>query len=145
LIEAETGELLVSSCGMADLTLRPAGTAARLCPNELYPGSNGLGLATRFPFDAGPATIAAFAPATPGRPPQLLVSVGRLTGRAFDHLNGPSGMFAFDARGGGDASRVWIDVGPAHHLALVRGDRSAELRAAAWFLGIDVVETRPAS
>jgi hypothetical protein len=30
-------------------------------------------------------------------------------------------------------------------MALVRGDRSAELRAAAWFLGIDVVETRSAS
>jgi L-fucose isomerase-like protein len=144
-IEAETGELLVSSCGMADVTLRRSGTRARLCPNELYPGTNGLGLATRFSFDAGPATIAAFAPATPGRRSRLVVSVGRLTGRAFDRLNGPSGMLTFDAPGGGDASRVWIDAGPSHHMALVRGDRSAELRAAAWFLGIDVVETRSAS
>jgi L-arabinose isomerase len=141
-IEADTGELLVSSCGMADISLRPAGTRARLCPNELYPGKQGLGIATRFDFDAGPATLAAFAPRVPGRPPRLVVAVGRLTGRGFSQLNGPAGTMTFDEPGTGTVSRAWIDAGPAHHLALVRGDRSIELRSAAHFLGIDIVETR---
>ena len=51
-----------------------------------------------------------------------------------------SGTITFDQPGPGAASRALIDAGPAHHLALVRGDRSAELRAAAFFLGIDLVE-----
>jgi L-fucose isomerase-like protein len=139
-VEAETGEWVVSSCGMADLTLRKPGDAARLCPNELYPGRNGLGLATRFAFAAGPATIAAFGPATRTVPARLVVSAGELTGRGFEHLNGPSGTITFDRRGAGVASRAWIDAGPAHHLALMRGDRSMELRAAATFLGIELID-----
>ena len=59
------------------------------------------------------------------------MSAGRLSGRGFAHLNGPSGTVTFDEPGAGRASRAWIDAGPAHHLALMRGDRRAELRAAA--------------
>jgi L-arabinose isomerase len=139
-VEAATGELVVSSCGMADLRLRPAGEAARLCANELYPGQQGLGIATRFTFEAGPATIVGFGPATKAQPARLVVSVGQLTGRGFAHLNGPSGTITFDGPGAGRASRAWIDAGPAHHLALVRGDRLAELRAAATFLDLELVE-----
>lgn len=140
LVESETGELIVSSCGMADLSLRPAGVPARLCPNELYPGRQGLGIAARFPFDAGPATIVGFGPATPTLPARLVVATGRLSGRGFAHLNGPSGSIGFDRPGGGSASREYIDAGPAHHLALVHGDRTEELRAAARFLGVSLVE-----
>ena len=143
LVESETGELIVSSCGMADLSLRPPGVPARLCPNELYPGRQGLGIAARFPFDAGPATIVGFGPATPTLPARLVVSTGRLSGRGFAHLNGPSGSIGFDRPGAGVASRDFIDAGPAHHLALVHGDRTEELRAAARFLGISLVEIRP--
>jgi L-fucose isomerase-like protein len=139
LVEADTGELVISSCGMADLALRAPGDGARLCPNELYPGRHGLGVATRFAFDAGPATIVGFGPATPTLPARLVVATGRLTGRGFEHLNGPSGTLAFDTPGAGSASADWIDAGPAHHLALVRGDRSVELRAAARFLGVSLV------
>jgi L-arabinose isomerase len=138
-VESETGELVVSSCGMADLTLLPGGDRARLCPNELYPGRQGLGLATRFAFDAGPATIASFGPATPSLPARLVVSTGRLTGRGFEHLNGPSGTITFDRPGAGVASRAWIDAGPAHHLALMRGDRRVELSAAATFLDVELI------
>ncbi len=139
-VEHETGELVISSCGMADPSLCGAGETPRLCANDLYPGRNGLGIATRFTFAAGPATIIAFGPATPTLPARLVVSAGWLTGRGFTHLNGPSGTITFDQPGPGAASRALIDAGPAHHLALVRGDRSAELRAAAFFLGIDLVE-----
>jgi L-arabinose isomerase len=141
-VEADTGELVLSSCGMADLSLLPAGRRARLCPNELYPGKAGLGLAARFPFDGGPATIAGFGPATPTRPARLVVSPGRLTGRGFEHLNGPSGTITFDRPGAGIASRAWIDAGPAHHLALMRGDRVAELRAASTFMDVELVVVR---
>jgi len=144
-VEADTGELVVSSCGMADLTLRKPGETARLCPNELYPGAHGLGLAARFEFDAGPATIAAFGPATPSLPARLVISAGRLTGRGFEHLNGPSGTITFDQPGAGSASAAWIDAGPAHHLALVRGDRTVEYQAAARFLGIPLITVRSGS
>jgi L-arabinose isomerase len=139
-IESETGELLVSSCGMADLSLRPADGPVRLYPNELYPGRHGLGIATRFTFDEGPATIAGFAPPTALRPGRLVISAGRLTGRGFEHLNGPSGTLTFDRPGAGRASRAWIDAGPAHHLALMRGDRRDELAAAAAILGLDLID-----
>jgi L-fucose isomerase-like protein len=139
-VESETGELVVSSCGMADLGLRAPGSTARLCPNQLYPGRHGLGLATRFTFDAGPATIVGFGPATSTLPARFVAASGSLTGRGFAHLNGPSGSLTFDRPGAGLASRAWIDAGPAHHLALVRGDRTAELRAAATFLGTQLIE-----
>ena len=71
-----------------------------------------------------------------------MVSVGQLTGRGFAHLNGPSGTITFDSPGSGRASRAWIDAGPAHHLALVRGDRMAELRAAATFLDLELIEVQ---
>ena len=139
-VESETGELVVSSCGMADVSLRKPSEPAHLCPNELYPGRHGLGVATRFAFDAGPATIAAFGPATKTLPARLVISVGRLTGRGFEHLNGPSGTITFDRPGAGGASAAWIEAGPAHHLALMRGDRRTELRSASTFLGIDLIE-----
>ena len=139
-VESETGELLVSSCGMADVSLRAAGTPARLCPNELYPGRNGLGVATRFDFAPGSATIAAFGPATADRPARIVVSAGELSGRGFEHMNGPSGTISFDRPGAGDAGRAWVDAGPAHHLALVRGDRRAEFAAAAGVLGVELID-----
>ena len=70
------------------------------------------------------------------------MSAGRLTGRGFGHMNGPSGTITFDVPGHGTATAALIDAGPAHHLALMRGDRSAELRAAAHFLGVQLVELR---
>jgi len=138
-IEAETGELLISSCGMADASLCAAGSSVNLRPNDLYPGRHGMGIAARFDFDAGPATIAAFAPLTATSPSRIVVSSGRLTGRGFEHLNGPSGMFTFDRPGAGASSGGLIDAGPAHHLALMRGDRTREFRAAAVFLGAELV------
>jgi L-fucose isomerase-like protein len=144
-IEADTGELLVSSCGMADLSLRHAGDPARLHPNELYPGRHGLGIATRFAFEDGLATIAGFGPPTPTRPGRLIVSAGRLSGRGFEHLNGPSGTVTFDRPGAGTASRRWIDAGPAHHLALMRGDRREEFAAAATILGLDLIDVTTTS
>ncbi len=142
-IESDTGEWMVSSCGMADLSLRAPGTTARLCANELYPGRNGLGIATRFAFEAGPATIVAFGPASATRPARLVASTGRLSGRGFEHLNGPSGTITFDRPGVGLASAAWIDAGPAHHLALIRGDRLLELRAAAQVMGVPLIEVGP--
>ena len=142
-IESDTGEWMVSSCGMADLSLRAPGGTARLCPNELYPGRHGLGLATRFAFEAGPATILAFGPATASRAARVVASVGHLTGRGFEHLNGPSGTITFDEPGAGRAAAAWIDAGPAHHLALVRGDRMLELRAAARVMSVELIEVGP--
>ncbi len=141
-VESETGELVVSSCGMADLSLK-SDEPARLCANELYPGRHGMGIATRFDFAPGPATIAAFGPRTASLPGRLVISVGDLSGRGFAHLNGPSGTVAFDRPGSGAASTAWIDVGPAHHLALIRGDRSEEFRAACRFLGVQLIEVGP--
>lgn len=142
LVESATGELVVSSCGMADLSLADD-AAPRLCPNELYPGRNGLGIATRFDFAAGPATIVAYGPGTPSMPHRLVVSGGELTGRGFEHLNGPSGTVRFDDPAAPGASAAWIDAAPAHHLALMRGDRRAELRAASRFLGVELIEIGP--
>jgi hypothetical protein len=132
--------MVISSCGMADPSLCGAGESPRLCANELYPGKHGLGIATRFTFAAGPATVAAFGPGTATLPSRLVVSAGRLTGRGFRHMNGPSGTLTFDVPGPGTATAALIDAGPAHHLALVRGDRTAELRAAAFFLDMDLRE-----
>lgn len=138
-VESATGELVVSSCGMADLSLAGEGQP-RLCPNELYPGRNGLGVATRFDFAAGPATIVAYGPGTASMPQRLVVSAGDLTGRGFRHLNGPSGSVTFDDPSQGGASAAWIDAAPAHHLALMRGDRRHELRAACRFLDVEFIE-----
>lgn len=139
-VEHETGEMVISSCGMADPVLCGTGETPRLCANELYPGKHGLGIATRFTFEAGPATIAAFGPGTATLPSRLVVAAGRLTGRGFAHMNGPSGTLTFDAPGPGTATAALIDAGPSHHLALVRGDRISELRAAAFFLEVDLRE-----
>ena len=141
-VEHETGEMVLSSCGMADPSLCGAGETPRLCANELYPGKHAMGVSTRFTFAAGPATIAAFGPATATLPARLVVSAGHLTGRGFAHMNGPSGTLTFDRPGPGTATAALIDAGPSHHLALVRGDRTAELRAAAFFLGVELVELR---
>lgn len=142
LVEGATGELVVSSCGMADLSLAGDETP-RLCPNELYPGRHGLGIATRFDFAAGPATIVGYGPGTPSMPHRLVVSAGGLSGRGFEHLNGPSGTVGFDDPAAPGASAAWIDAAPAHHLALMRGDRRPELRAAARFLGLELIEIGP--
>lgn len=139
-VEADTGEMVVSSCGMADLQLRAPGMVASLCPNDLYPGRHGLGLATRFTFEAGPATILGFGPATPTLAARFVVATGDLTGRGFGRLNGPSGSLTFDRPGSSLASQAWIDAGPAHHLALMRGDRGPEVRAAATFLNVQLIE-----
>jgi L-arabinose isomerase len=125
---------------MADLSMRRAGEDAHLHPNELYPGRHGLGIATRFAFDEGPATVIGFGPPTASLRGRLVMSAGRLTGRGFEHLNGPSGTVTFDRPGAGQASAAWIAAGPAHHLALMRGDRRDEMRAAAAILGLDLVE-----
>jgi L-arabinose isomerase len=142
LVESATGELVVSSCGMADLSLA-GDEAPRLCPNELYPGRHGMGIATRFDFAAGPATIAAYGPGTPSMPHRLVVSAGDLSGRGFEHLTGPCGTVGFDAPRAPGASAAWIDAAPAHHLALMRGDRRPELRAACRFLGVEYMEIGP--
>lgn len=141
-VESGTGELVVSSCGMADLSL--AGDASpRLCPNELYPGRHGLGVATRFDFAAGPATVVAYGPGAPSMQHRLVVSAGDLSGRGFEHLNGPSGTVGFDDPVTPGASAAWIDAAPAHHLALMRGDRRPELRAASRFLDVELIEIGP--
>jgi L-arabinose isomerase len=127
---------------MADLSLAGDGTP-RLCPNELYPGRHGLGIATRFDFAADPATILAYGPGTPSMAHRLVVSAGHLSGRGFEHLNGPSGTVAFDDPAVPGASAAWIDAAPAHHLALMRGDRRPELRAASRFLGVELIEIGP--
>jgi L-fucose isomerase-like protein len=142
-VESGTGEMVVSSCGMADVSLCASGEAARVEPNELYPGNHGLGLATRYTFDAGPATIVGFGPATPTLPARLVASAGRLTGRGFTHLNGPSGTVEFDRPGSGAASQAWIDAGPAHHLALMRGARLPELEAAAAYMAVQLIAIGP--
>ena len=134
-----TGELLVSSCGLADLRQRALGKPTVVAPNELYPGKNGLGLLCRHGFPEGDATLIGFSPDPHAERARLTYAFGRLTGRTFPKLNGPSGSFVFDHPNAEEALRDWISAGPAHHLALASGRLDVELEVMKELLDMDII------
>lgn len=129
-LAGRTGELLLSSCGMADLALKAPGDPGTVAPNDLYPGNRGLGCLCRHGFPAGRATIIGFA----GDSPRLVWASGDLTGRAFERLNGPSGSFIFAGTDSNSVVQRWIESAPAHHIALAEGWLDVEFEIAARFL-----------
>jgi len=134
-----TGELLVSSCGLADLRQRAEGKPTVVARNELYPGKNGLGHLFRHGFPEGDATLIGFSPDPRAERARLTYAFGRLTGRTFAKLNGPSGSFVFDHPDAEEALRDWISAGPAHHLALASGRLDVELEVMKELLDMDII------
>lgn len=134
-----TGELLLSSCGLADLRLRAEGEASIVARNELYPGENGLGHLCRHGFPEGDATLIGFSPDPRGERARLTYAFGRLTGRTFTKLNGPSGSFIFDHPDAEEALRDWISAGPAHHMALASGRLDVELEVMKQLLDMEII------
>jgi L-fucose isomerase-like protein len=135
----DDGQLLISSCGLANVELREASQPLEIHGNDLYPGACGNGCCIRMGFAAGPATILALAGNSSSLPPRFIWKTGTMSGRYFEHMNGPSGTFSFDPPGGRSTSATWVDAGPSHHLALSRGCLDAELTAAAAFVNADFV------
>jgi L-arabinose isomerase len=138
-----TGELLLSSCGLADLRLRAEGESSVLARNDLYPGKNGLGHLFRHGFPEGDATVIGYSPDSRGERARLTYAFGRLTGRTFTKLNGPSGTFIFDHPDGEQALRDWISAGPAHHIALAWGRLDVELEVMKQLLDVDIIRVGP--
>jgi L-arabinose isomerase len=140
-----TGELLLSSCGLADLRLRAVGEATVVAANELYPGKRGLGYLFRHGFPEGDATLIGFSPDPHEKRSRLTYAFGRLTGRTFSNLNGPSGSFIFDHPDPEEALRAWISAAPAHHMALVRGRLDLELEVLKQLLDMNFIAIGAAS
>jgi L-arabinose isomerase len=128
------GQLLISSCGLANVELREPSQVLEVHGNDLYPGTHGNGCCIRMAFAAGPATVLALAGNSSSLPPRFVWKTGVMSGRYFQHMNGPSGTLSFDPPGDRSTSAAWVEAGPAHHLALSRGDLGAELTAAAAFV-----------
>jgi L-arabinose isomerase len=57
----------------------------------------------------------------------MIWASGEITGRSFDRLDGPNGMFRFNTQPGHLAAEHWIGAGPTHHPALARGVLDLEL------------------
>jgi L-arabinose isomerase len=134
-----TGELLLSSCGLADLRLRAEGEPSVVARNELYPGGNGLGHLFQHGFPEGDATLIGFSPDPRGERARLTYAFGHLTGRTFTKLNGPSGSFVFDHPDAEEALRDWISAGPAHHMALASGRLDLEFEVMTELLDMDII------
>ena len=133
------GQLLISSCGLANLELREDSGPLQVHGNDLYPGACGNGCCIRMAFAAGPATILALAGNSRSSRPRFIWKTGLMSGRYFEHMNGPSGTLSFDPPAARSTSSAWVDAGPSHHLALSRGHLDAELRAAAAFVQADFI------
>lgn len=142
-LAGRSGELLLSSCGLADLRQREVDRPTVVAPNELYPGERGLGCLCRHGFPEGDATLFGFSPEPLGDRSRLTYALGRMTGRTFSHLNGPSGSFIFDHPDGEEALRDWISSAPAHHLALAPGRLDLELEVMEQLLDMDIIAIGP--
>jgi L-arabinose isomerase len=138
-LAGSTGELLLSSCGLADLRQRRVDQPTVVASNELYPGERGLGHLFRYGFPQGDATLIGFSPDPRGDRSRLTYAFGRLTGRTFMNLNGPSGSFIFDHPDAEEALREWISAAPAHHLALAPGRLDLELEIMEQLLDLELI------
>ena len=153
-IRAVLRGLLGSSPRPASCSCRPAAWPTCRCaaparhgadvPQRAVPRTHmGSGSRPASTFEEGPATIVGFGPPTAvatrsprdvRRPPQRTGLRAPQRPERHGHVRRP---------GAGRASRAWIDAGPAHHLALMRGDRRQELRAAGRFLDVEFIEIGP--
>lgn len=138
-IGRDTGELLISSCGLANLNLRHPSHPLEFRGNDLYPGARGNGCCVRMAFAEGPTTLLALGGNSPTLRPRFVWKTGTLSGRYFAEMNGPSGTMSFDSPHDRQVSEEWVAAGPAHHFALTRGHLDVELKAAAEFLDADFV------
>jgi L-fucose isomerase-like protein len=138
-IGRHTGELLISSCGLANFNLRHPSHPLEFRGNDLYPGARGNGCCVRMAFAEGPATLLALAGNSPKLRPRFIWKSGFMSGRYFKQMNGPSGTFSFDSPDDRHASSTWVGAGPSHHFAVTRGHLDVELQAAAEFVDADFV------
>jgi L-arabinose isomerase len=138
-IARRTGELLISSCGLANLKLREPSQPLEFRGNDLYPGARGNGCCVRMAFAAGPATVVALGGNSATDSPRFVWQTGRMDGRYYPAMNGPSGAFSFDPPAERSVSQAWVDAGPSHHVAITSGHFDEELTAAAAFVSADFV------
>jgi L-arabinose isomerase len=136
-IGRHTGELLISSCGLANFNLRNPSHPLEFRGNDLYPGARGNGCCVRMAFTEGPTTLLAFGGNSPTLRPRFVWTTGIMSGRYFAEMNGPSGTLSFDAPFDRQVSAKWVAAGPSHHFAVARGHLDVELKAAAEFLDAD--------
>jgi L-arabinose isomerase len=121
--EPASDEFLVAAGGEGDPRWAEGGVT--VVPNQYYPGHCGAGLGVRFALRHGPATLIAMSPTSHAW--RMIWASGEITGRSFDRLDGPNGMFRFNTQPGHLAAEHWIGAGPTHHPALARGVLDLEL------------------
>jgi len=121
--EPASDEFLVAAGGEGDPRWAEGGVT--VVPNQYYPGHCGAGLGVRFALRRGPATLIAMSPTSDAW--RMIWASGEITGRSFDQLDGPNGMFRFTTQPGHRAAEDWIGAGPTHHPALARGVLDLEL------------------
>lgn len=138
-IGRHTGELLVSSCGLANFNLCNPSHPLEFRGNDLYPGARGNGCCVRMAFAEGPTTLIALGGNSPVSRPRFIWKAGMMSGRYFREMNGPSGTFSFDSPDDRHTSRTWVAAGPSHHFAVARGHLDVELKAAADFVDAEFV------
>jgi L-arabinose isomerase len=139
-IARRTGELLISSCGLANLGLREPSQPLEFHGNDLYPGARGNGCCVRMAFAAGPATILALGGNSATARPRFIWKTGFMSGRYYKAMKGPSGTFSFDPPGNRSVSTAWVEAGPSHHIAVTRGHLDVELLAAAAIVNAEFVQ-----
>ncbi len=127
-IAYESGEILLSSCGIGTLSTAASEPAPSVCKNLGYPGIADAGGRLWFGFREGPATIIAFVPGTLGEPAHLIWTVGRSSGRSLRSMHGPNAIVTLDSTDPVSVMAKWVEHGPAHHVALAGADLSVELR-----------------
>ena len=138
-IGRQTGELLISSCGLANFNLRHRSHPLEFRGNDLYPGARGNGCSVRMAFAEGPTTLLALAGNSPTLRPRFVWKSGIMSGRYFKQMNGPSGTLTFDSPDDRETSSTWVSAAPSHHFAVTRGHLDVELKAAAAFVDADFV------
>lgn len=127
-IAYESGEILLSSCGIGTMSTAASEPAPSVCANLGYPGIEDAGGRLWFGFREGPATIIAFVPGMTGESAHLIWTIGWSTGRSLDSMHGPNAIVTLDSPDPVAVMAKWAEHGPAHHVALAGADLSVELR-----------------
>lgn len=130
--------ILIANGGEGDLAARTPDGSVTLLPEDHYSGAHGAGTAVSFPLPEGAGTLISLSPvrgAVGGW--RLVVAEGSIIGSDHATMEGPNGMFRFDAGGVTGAYERWCELGATHHAAFLAGHHLGSLEIACRYLGIE--------
>ena len=107
----------------------------------IYHGKRGWGVSVEFDVRHGPVTAFGIGQRRDGRY-VFIVSEGEVVGGPLLKIGNTTSRVDFGCDPG-EWTDAWSASGVAHHWALGTGRRTAELKAAAELLGLDLVEVQP--